>query len=177
MIYGERVRLRADERGDLPFFVHWLNDPEVSAGLLVNFPLSLDEEEQWYENMLKRPKELRPFAIETRQGDTWKLIGNCGYDEIDWRARNGEIGIFIGDKAYWNSGYGTEVMGLLVRHGFETLNLHRVFLRVFSSNPRAIRCYEKAGFVHEGCKRQSEFKNGEYVDELFMSILLSEWKG
>ena len=31
VIFGERVRLRRIERGDLPRFVEWLNDPEVLA--------------------------------------------------------------------------------------------------------------------------------------------------
>jgi RimJ/RimL family protein N-acetyltransferase len=86
------------------------------------------------------------------------------------------LGIFIGDKRYWNKGYGTEVMRLLLRHGFSTLNLNRVFLRVFETNPRAIRSYEKAGFVFEGRMRQAEFIDGKYCDVILMSVLRSEWK-
>jgi len=65
---------------------------------------------------------------------------------------------------------------LLLRHGFLTLNLNRVFLRVFETNPRAIRSYEKAGFIHEGRLRQAEFRDGQYVDILLMSVLRSEWE-
>ncbi len=175
MIYGERVRLRHVEREDLPQFVDWLNDPEVSQGLSMVTPLSMAEEENWFEKMLKTPIEERPLCIEIQQDDGWKLIGNSGFFSIDWRNRSAELGIFIGNKNYWDQGYGSEVMGLLLRHGFSTLNLHRIFLRVFEDNPRAIRAYEKAGFVHEARQRQAEYHEGQFHDVLFMSVLRPEW--
>ena len=87
--------------------------------------------------------------------ETWKLIGTYAFDDIDWRIRSAEFGIMIGDKTYWNRGYGTEAVRLLCQHGFNTLNLNRIFLHVFENNPRAIRAYEKAGFILEGRERQA----------------------
>ena len=176
MIYGGRIRLRADERSDLPQFVVWLNDPEVIAGLSAVFPLSQVEEEQWYENMLKTPREEHPMAIDIRTEDGgWKLIGNCGLFGFNWRSHSAEVGIFIGDKSCWNQGFGTEAMGLILKHGFNNMNLNRIYLRVLATNPRAIRCYEKVGFISEGRLRQAEFRNGQYVDFLVMSVLRSEF--
>lgn len=175
MIYGKHIRLRAPEREDLPRFVAWLNDPEVRAGLALFLPLSQAEEEKWFEKMLERPAVEHPLVIEVKDGETWKMVGNCGYHNLDWRVRSAELGIFIGDKSFWNQGHGTEVMRLLLRYGFITLNLNRIYLRVFETNPRAIRAYEKAGFVHEGRMRQAEFRDGKYIDVLLMSVLRSEW--
>jgi len=175
VIYGDRVRLRHVEREDLPKFVEWLNDPEIYQGLSMHTPLSMAEEENWFETMLKSPKDERPLCIEAKVDDGWQLIGNSGFFDLDWRNRSAELGIFIGDKNFWNQGYGTEVIRLLLRHCFATLNLHRVYLRVFEDNPRAIRSYEKAGFVHEGRQRQGEYHNGEFHDVLFMSVLRPEW--
>ena len=176
MIYGKRIRLRHIERADLSYFVEWLNDPEVHQGLSLYIPLSQVEEERWFESSLERPPEERPLAIETKHGEDWMLIGNCGFFNIDWRNRNAELGVFIGDKNYWDKGYGTEVIHLLVQHGYDTLNLHRLFLRVYEDNPRAIRAYEKAGFVHESRQRQAVFQEGKYLDILFMSVLHNEWQ-
>jgi RimJ/RimL family protein N-acetyltransferase len=81
----------------------------------------------------------------------------------------------LGEKEFWNKGYGTEAMQLVLQHGFQTLNLNRIMLEVYTTNPRAIRCYEKVGFVHEGCKRQGMYKNGVYIDVLLMSVLRQEW--
>jgi RimJ/RimL family protein N-acetyltransferase len=177
MIYAARIRFRAPERSDLPQYVEWLNDPEVRQGLSLFLPLSMADEEKWYENMLSTSATEHPFAIDVREEGAWTHIGNCGFHGIDWRCRSSEVGIFIGDKSYWNHGYGTEAMSLLLKHGFETLNMNRIFLRVFENNPRAIRSYEKAGFQHEGRFRQGEFQQGHYQDVLFMSVLRDEWKG
>jgi diamine N-acetyltransferase len=175
MFYGKRIRLRRDERGDLPKFVEWLNDPEVRRYISINLPISQANEEGWFENMLKLPAEEQPFAIEIRDQDAWRLVGNCGFFNIDHRSHGAEVGIFIGDRSCWNQGYGTEVMRLLLQIGFNTLNLNRIFLRVDKTNKGGIRAYEKAGFVHEGGFRQATYHDGKYEDLLFMSVLRSEW--
>ena len=175
MIYGDRVRLRHVEREDLPLFVKWLNDPEVRHGLSLYVPLSLVEEEGWFENVVKGPIDERPLVIEIQDDEEWRMIGNSGFYNLDWRNRSAELGMFIGDKSCWDQGYGTEVIRLLLRHGFSTLNLHRIYLRVFEDNPRAIRAYEKAGFVHEGRQRQAEYHDGQFFDVLWMSVLRPEW--
>jgi RimJ/RimL family protein N-acetyltransferase len=176
LIFGEGIRLRGAERSDLPQFVSWLNDPDVIQNLVIYAPLSMADEESWFEGLRARPVDERPLVIEAQQNGDWVMIGNCGFHNIDWRCRSAEVGIFIGNKSYWNQGYGTQVMKLLVQHGFETLNLNRIMLDVYETNPRAIRAYQKAGFVHEGRKRQANYQNGEYCDVLIMSILRQEWE-
>lgn len=176
MIYGERIRLRSVEKEDLDSFMVWVNDPEVTFGLSLYLPISSWEEEEWFASLSKRPQAERPLAVEMRDGDDWKLIGNLGYHQIDNVAHAGEVGIMIGEKSIWGQGYGTEAMRLLLKHGFETLNLNRIFLRVYAENKRAIRTYEKVGFVHEGRMREALFKHGSYQDLLFMSVLRKEWE-
>jgi RimJ/RimL family protein N-acetyltransferase len=175
IIYGKRVRLRGAERSDLEKFVEWINDPEVTAGLTLFLPMSSVDEEKWFDTAMQRPQEEKPLVIDMKDGAGWRLIGNSSFFDFDWVARSAEVGIMIGDKTVWNQGYGTEVMTLLLRHGFETLNLNRVYLRVYAENKRAIRTYEKAGFVHEGRMRQAVYKRGKYSDLLYMSVLSEEW--
>jgi RimJ/RimL family protein N-acetyltransferase len=181
MIQGERIRLRRDERTDIPEFVKWLNDPEVRRYLSFMMPISMANEELWFENMLRLPAAEQPFAIEIRktshekEAETWQMIGNCSFMDMDHTARSAEVGLFIGDKSCWNKGYGTEVMRLLLQFGFETLNLNRIFLRVDEHNQGGIRAYHKAGFVEEGRLRQAVYRDGEYFDFLIMSVIRSEW--
>ena len=175
MIFGDGIRLRAVENSDLPQFVGWLNDPEVIQNLAIYAPLSMADEESWFEGMRARPADERPLVIEAQLEADWVMIGTCGFHNIDWRSRSAEVGIFIGDKSCWDRGYGTRIMKLLVQYGFETLNLNRIMLDVYETNPRAIRAYQKAGFVHEGRKRQANYQNGEYHDVLIMSVLHQEW--
>ena len=176
MIYGDRIRFRRDERTDIPKFVTWLNDPEVMRYLRLNLPLSQAEEETWFEKMLQLPPEEQPFAIETKVGKKWQLIGNCGFTNINKNAHSAEVGLFIGDKSFWNQGFGTQVMRLLLDVGFGTMNLNRIYLTVEEENKAGIRAYEKAGFIHEGRHRQAHYHGGRYYDVLFMSVLRSEWE-
>jgi RimJ/RimL family protein N-acetyltransferase len=176
MIQDGNIRLRAVEPGDLPDFQRWLNDEEVTAGLMLCLPLSMADEQSWYESILITPPAEHPLVIEYQTESGWKAIGNCGLHRIETRCRLGEVGIFIGEKDYWDKGVGTRVLRLLVRHAFNTLNLNRVFLQVYATNLRAIHCYEQVGFVHEGRLRQNMYKNGKYIDVLIMGIIRSEWE-
>ncbi len=175
MIFGKQVRLRAVEPQDVKRFYEWVNDPDVTQGLAIYLPMSTVDEEKWFERVQARDPNEKPLAIESREGEGWKLIGNCAVFGIEWVNSSAELGIMIGDKSVWNQGYGTEVMTLLLRHCFETLNLNRVFLRVYAGNGRAHRAYEKAGFVEEGRLRQGVYKHGKYDDIILMSVLSSEW--
>jgi len=176
MLYSERIRLRAIEKEDLPRFVTWLNDPEVRRNLQLFQPLSLAQEEEWFKQILQRSVVEQPLVIEIKNADSWQAVGNVGLFAIRDADRAAEIGIFIGEKKFWGQGYGAEVMSLMLKHGFKELNLNRIFLRVYETNLRGIRAYEKAGFKLEGRLRQDRFMDGKYIDVIVMSVLRSEWK-
>jgi RimJ/RimL family protein N-acetyltransferase len=176
MILGNGIRLTALDRADLPRFVEWLNDPEVIEGLLIHIPMSAPQEEQWFEKTLSKPLEEQPLSIQIEKEQGWETIGNVGLFDFEWCNRSAEVGIVIGNKQAWNQGHGRKAMQLILRHGFENLNLHRIYLKVYETNPRAIRSYEHAGFKLEGRMRQAQFKNGRYVDVLMMSVLQPEWE-
>jgi diamine N-acetyltransferase len=172
MIVGKRIVLRAIERDDLPDYVQWLNDPNVLYFFGRNLPLSLAEEEDWYEKMLQ-DSSVRNFAVEFEG----RHVGGAGLGRIDGRNACAEVGLFIGLPELWDQGLGYDVLHTLLRFGFEQMNLNRIYLRVFADNERAVHLYEKLGFQHEGCWRQAEFRHGRYHNLLWMSVLREEWTG
>lgn len=176
MLTGDGVRLRAVERDDLPLFVGWFNDPEVTVNLGTFLPLSKAHEDAWFAKALEGPREEFPLAIEAAFGESWRTVGSCGLYRIDWRNRSAGLGISIGDRGSWGQGIGTRAVRILLDHGFGSLNLHRIWLQVFAENERAVRCYEQVGFAHEGRFRQSEHRGGRYRDTLVMSVLRPEWE-
>jgi len=171
MIPGGRVRLRAIEREDIPRFLRWLNDPGVRHYLTMYLPFSRAEEEEWFERHL-RDEGSRVLAIETTEGEH---IGNIGLHDIDWKDRCAVLGVFIGERAFWDQGYGTDAVHALLGLAFQEMGLHRISLRVFDFNQRAIRCYQKCGFRQEGCLREAHFTEGRYHDVLLMGILAREF--
>lgn len=176
MLAGNRVRLRAIERSDVPNFVRWLNDREVTDTLLIHSPLSTAEEEGWFERYLTQGSATNEIlGIEILVGSDWLLVGNTGLHRIEAVNLTAEFGIFIGEKEYWSQGFGREATRLMLYHGFNDLNLNRIYLHVFETNLRAIRAYEAAGFVREGMLRQAVYKNGRYMNLILMSVLHSDW--
>ena len=169
---GDRIYLRPMELTDEQKLRKWINDPEIWRYLMVRTPMTSIREREWIESQGRSETEVR-FGVVVRAGD--RLIGSVGLHRIHPVNRNAEVGIMIGDREYHGKGFGTEAVRLIVRYGFEELNLHRVALRVFSNNYRAIGCYQKAGFVHEGCLREAMFRNGQFVDEYLFSIMRADW--
>ncbi|MGY4706330.1 GNAT family N-acetyltransferase [Candidatus Bipolaricaulota sp. J31] len=168
------MRLRAIERDDIPRFLRWFNDPEIRRHLTMFRPLSRAEEERWVESLLSRRDDI-VLAIEVKGGDGWVHIGNMGLHRIDWKNRAATLGIVIGEKSYWDKGYGAEAVRTMLRYAFLELGLNRVELEVFSFNLRALRCYQKAGFKREGVRRQALFRDGKFHDVILMGILRSEF--
>ena len=172
MLKGKNVILAPIKREYIDKFVEWLNDPEITQFLTIYRPLTREMEENWFTSLKDRENDFI-FAILINQA---KLIGNCSIMNIIWKDRVGTCGIFIGDKNEQGKGYGTEAMKLLLGYGFNTLNLNRLDLKVNDFNSRAIKCYQKLGFVEEGRMREASFVNGKYHDQILMSILRKEWK-
>jgi RimJ/RimL family protein N-acetyltransferase len=174
MIEGTLVNLRAMEMADLERNHRWINDREVTWGLAMRYEMSLAAEEEWMRNRTSKGVTYSDvgFAIETKDG---LHIGNCGLHQASPEHRDAEAGIMIGDKAYWSKGYGSDALATLLRFGFQEMNLHRVGLRVYDFNARAIASYRKCGFVEEGRMREAQYQDGAYHDIVVMSVLRNEW--
>lgn len=173
-IKGPRLELRGVEFNHLQERCRWLNDPDVTcfftnAGV---FPVTIKQMENWYGKITQDTGEIH-FSIFTSDS---KHIGGAQLKSIDWRNRSSEFGIFIGEKNEWGKGYCREATQLLMNYGFNTLNLHRIWLRVDVENERAIGCYEERGFYKEGVFREEVFRDGTYHDSMVMSILSREFR-
>jgi RimJ/RimL family protein N-acetyltransferase len=156
---------------DAEKYTEWLNDLEVIANLgpLYSAVLTAEGEKE----ILKDLSQKHNYAVMDIK--TNELIGNCGFLEVDNINQIAEIGIFIGNKNFWDKGYGTEAMILLMDYGFKALNLHNILLRVFSFNARAIKCYEKVGFKVIGKRREALKRGDKLFDAIYMDILYKEF--
>ena len=173
-IQGDRVLLRPLCESDLEESLRvWT--PELRhmyGGSLVDERRpTIDDRRRWFERV-QRGEEGHCYAIEA----DGRYIGYVNIKIKDEANQRASLGIGIDNPSYWGRGYGTEVVRLMLRHAFETLDLHRVSLRVAAYNTRAIRCYEKAGFRHEGVERDSFFVDGKWHDDVLMAVLREEWE-
>lgn len=174
MLYGEKVILREYRKNDTENVLDYINDFETKKFLTpgIPFPYKFEDELLWYEKNVPSEKGTYSMAIEEKI--TGEYLGGCGINSLNWKNSVAEIGIFIA-KPFWNKGYGTDAIKLLIKFIFEEMNIHKVKLETYSFNQRAIRCYEKCGFTKEGILREELFREGKYHDIILMSILKDEY--
>ena len=174
ILRGERIFLRPAERSEISLLAAWMSDAEVAETLGNRAPISDVDEETWFDELQKAQGSTTwHFVVCLREDE--RPIGVVALESIDSINGQAELGIGICEPALWDKGYGTEASRVILDFGFGELRLHRVFLHVFAGNERAVRVYEKVGFVHEGTKRESYYRHGRYLDSHVMGILDSEW--
>lgn len=167
---GSAVQVRPFRKEDLKKMVIWNQDPEVEQFVDRGLPQDLEGCERWFE-ATKQYKEYELYAIEDENGN---LIGDLELDHICWRRREAELRVRIGEKEYWNKGYGTLALRQIIEYVFHQLDLNQLYLRVYAFNHRAIHCYEKLGFKKRAkLKRDSD---PQWKDIYLMVLKKREYK-
>lgn len=166
------IKLRPYEESDAEETLKWINDPDIKKAVNRSLPVSYFEHIEWYKKLIQDKSQVM-FAIETEADK--KYIGNCGLRNIDVIAHKAEMWIYIGEKDYYGRGIGSEATLKLLHYSFNFLNLNRVYLYAAAYNKKALKLYEKVGFVKEGIFRQDIFMDGEFHDTIWMSILRNEF--
>jgi RimJ/RimL family protein N-acetyltransferase len=177
MLRGELVHLTAEDPEIMAgYFSHWNQDSGFVRLLDTDPPRLLSEKKwkEWLEKDLdKDPAGEAFFAIRRLDGD--KPIGFIGLFDLFIQHGDTLVAIALGEREDWGKGYGTDAMQIMLRYAFQELNLRRVGLIVFEYNPRAIRSYQKVGFVLEGRVREAMLRDGKHWNYLYMGILREEW--
>ena len=171
MLKAEHVALTPLGTDDLPALMSWINEREQELFNAPYKPVHESQHQAWFEGIQAR-NDVVIFGIRLLQDR--KLIGSCQLHSVDHVHRSAELQIRIGNTSQRGRGYGLEAVRLLLEFAFNDLNLHRVYLHVFSTNTAAIRLYEKAGFKKEGMLREAAHINGKYIDVAVMGILRDE---
>ena len=172
---GPRVRLTAIRPEDAAIAAHWYEDSaflrQFDASAAFPRPAA-----RLHDFLTAADKSETAFRFGIRLHHTEDLIGLIALDDILWPSRVAWLDIGIGEAAYRGQGYGSEALGMMLRFAFHELNLHRIQLTVFSYNERAIRLYERFGFVREGVMREFLHRDGQRFDMVFYGLLAREWE-
>jgi len=170
-IVGDKVYLSPMNIDDYLKYTEWLNDYDISKGInnYTNI-VSINSEKEWLD---KAGNDKYTFAIVCMNNN--ELIGNISLMNVNGIDKTAELGIMIGNKEYHSCGYGSEAIIILLNYAFKHVNLNNIMLKVYSFNTGAIKAYEKCGFKTFGVWKNSHYFEGEYVDEIFMSVLKDDF--
>ena len=173
----DRLLLRPYVDDDLDA-LHAIECREETARFLYNPPLELDATRA----LLERRRTLT--AIDDDHDDlvlaavlkeTGALIGHVTLRRVSREHRQGEIG-YVLHPDHQGHGYATEAAGVMLRLGFDGLDLHRIVGRLDARNAASASVLERLGMRREAHLRENEFVKGEWVSELVYAILASEWR-
>jgi len=173
MIKGKKITLRALEPEDLDFLFQIENNVDLWEVSHTQTPYSKYTLKKYLENAhrdIYEVKQLR-LVIETLNNKTIGLIDVYDFDPKNKRAG---IGIVISDKQERQKGYAAEALNLLCNYAFSHLQLHQVFAAIGLENTSSIKLFEREGFVKTGTKKDWNFYNNRFYDELFYQKINSE---
>ena len=169
-LVGKKCYLSPMNVNDAEIYTEWLNDLDITSNLsMYHINIGIQAEKE----ILERLSKEQNYSIIDIESNN--LIGSCGLMDLDHLNQTAEIGIFIGNKSFWNKGYGTEAMKLLLDYGFKALNLHNIMLKVYSFNENAKRVYDKLGFNIIGKRRESLKRGNKVFDIIYMDIVYEEF--
>jgi len=168
-IIGKKIRLREKKLSDVRDDYQWQVDPELSEldaspTLDISFSVYLLD----YSSAIHHKDRHRfPLAIETLDG---KHIGNCTCYDINIRKGEAQVGIMIGDKEYWDNGYGADAVNTLVNHIYKNSSFSRLYLKTLDWNKRAQTCFSKCGFTPYGTLKRDGY------NFILMELKREEWE-
>jgi RimJ/RimL family protein N-acetyltransferase len=171
---GRQVYLRGLEKEDIngPWF-GWFNDQETTYYMYNGiWPTSYESHLEFYERIVKSKNDL-VLAICLK--DDNHHIGNVGLHQFDFLNRRAELGIIMGDTQAQGRGLATEAMKLIIAHGFNRLNFHKIWLRVDEANGAARKAFQKTGFKEEGILRDELYHHRGWSNSVYMGVLEDEF--
>ncbi|HMX89495.1 MAG: GNAT family N-acetyltransferase [Saprospiraceae bacterium] len=156
-----------NEEKDLDNMVHLANNPRIAERLMNRFPhpYSIEDGKRFIQsaNASDPPHVL---AIDL----LGQAIGGIGVHPLDdVFAKNAEMGYWLGEP-FWNKGYGSLAIKMMIRYAFDHLPIQRIFARPFGTNTASQRVLEKCGFQLEARLKDTVYKNGKYDDELIYAV-------
>jgi RimJ/RimL family protein N-acetyltransferase len=174
MFEGKLVSLRALEKEDLSILKEWRNTLHVRKSTREYKLLNMINQKNWFESIHQSnpPKEIMFGILDKKK----KLIGVTGLTYIDWKNRNSEISIYFSTKNWQTKPNAKEVINLIMEYGFEELNLHRLYVEIFSLMKENTKLFSQMKFIKEGELREKVWRQNKWWNTIIFSKLATEYQ-
>lgn len=171
--YGKAL-LRPYRDSDVRDFNEYMCEEPVSRYLMWYPHLNLQDTKGYVEFMIRNYKKALPSDWAVVDPATGKVIGNCGFSNVDLRSESAELG-YVLSPAFWGKGIMDDAMTGVLHVCFEILEAHRAFLRILDGNGHSRAFAERMGFRCEGLSVSSVFIKGEYQSVWNYAMLEQEY--
>jgi RimJ/RimL family protein N-acetyltransferase len=173
-LVGNHIYLRVLGPDDLcGNYINWLNDSEVCKYNSHHyFPYAAINAEEFIRNACTS-KDRLVLGVILKKKDIH--IGNISLQNINYINRNAEFAILMGEKQFWGRGYAKDASFLLIKHGFNELNLHMIHCGTSSENIPMQRLADYLGMKKEGLRREAFYKHGKFIDIIEFGLLKNEF--
>jgi len=168
-----RLLLRPFRATDAEAVYRLAGAKDVAAGTFLPHPMNRQAAHDWITERLQDQAAGTGVTFAVTLLDNEEVIGSIGM-ELVTAHEQGRLSYWLG-QAYWNQGYGTEVVSALVEYGFTTLRLHRIYAPHFHTNPASGRVLQKVGMTHEGRLREHYLRFGQRIDVELYGMLREEF--
>lgn len=165
-----QITIRKFEKTDIPKKVDWINNPDNNQYLHYDLPLEISKTERWFDKNTGRND--RFDAVIEADGVPVGLIGLL---TIDLKNKKAEYYISMGELSYKGKGIAKRASLLILKYGFNTLKLNRIFLYTETENLAAQRLFESVGFIKEGCLKADVFSHGSFADRFIYGCVRDFW--
>jgi len=159
--------LRPYQHSDLENLVKHANNFNISKYLTNKFPFPYEKKdgEAFIQLALSHdPLQIKAIVLND------EVIGSIGVHQLaDIYSKSAEIGYWIGEE-HWGKGIVTFAIKEMLKYGFETFDIKRIFARTTHTNLASQRVLQKSGFIFEAELKGTIFKNDEYFDELIFGF-------
>lgn len=176
IIETERLILRPFCEADGEFmFRNWAADPEVTKFLTWPAHENLQVSKQVVESWIKDNQNPKSYQWAVELKEIHEPIGSISAVETDDRTRSATIGYCIG-RDWWGQGITAEALKAVTAFFFDEVNANRVSAYHDPRNPNSGKVMRKCGMRYEGIKREGGVNNQGICDEVWYSILKSQYK-
>ena len=153
---------------------NWISSPAIQHGYAEPTYETEESIKELLTTYIKRYENKDTYRWGIFSKEDGECIGQIAYFLVDSKNHFGEIEYCIGTD-YQKRGYATEATKAVIGYGFEQINFNKVQICHKANNDASRRVIEKLGFVKEGVSREYFFRDGEYIDRVYYSILKREW--
>lgn len=160
--------LRKWEKSDTESFFKYSNNTKIAENMRASFPSTLEDSKKIVENFSCNDEAQQCCRAIVVNGEAVGCIAL--FIKNDVYCKSAEIAYWLGEP-FWDKGIMSKAMKQFCQIAFEQYDIVRIFAEPYAHNASSRKALENAGFILEGIKKKSVYKNGNFFDSCMYAFV------